>query len=70
MKHSYTQRVISMGITKSSPRTFSTSQIKGLLNGPGGGGRGVLPYMGPVIIYHLGGGGGGVGGFWGGSLDF
>ena len=30
MKHSYTQRVISMGITKSSPRTFSTSQIKGL----------------------------------------
>ena len=45
MKHSYTQRVISMGITKSSPRTFSTSQMKGLLNGPGGGGRGVLPYM-------------------------
>ena len=30
MKHSYTQPVISMGITKSSPRTFSTSQIKGL----------------------------------------
>ena len=33
MKHSYTQRVISMGITKSSPRTFSTSQIKGLQYG-------------------------------------
>ena len=33
MKHSYTQRVISMGITKSSPRTFSTSQIKALQYG-------------------------------------
>ena len=51
MKHSYTQRVISMGITKSSPRTFSTSQIKGLLNGPGGGGRGVLPYNNELYRY-------------------